>query len=201
MVFQVAGVNKPFGSVSKTVNKEHRIVFHDEPGASYIFNKKMGQVTEITERNGVSVLDAWTSTFGGPPLTDPSVKRHMAGDQPVTEKGPVRPSINMEKDIGKDGGDESERKEGNEEPGIAANDEEKFEVDIEIEGSDHEGATVEGKFGVTAPRTRRDILEPTKEEKLLHNIEPLSVPILVPALRARQVQRRPSPSPLWATGR
>ena len=66
IVFQVAPVNKPLGSVSKIVHKGHRVVFDDGPGASYILNKQTGQKTELTERNGVYVLDAWTPAFGRP---------------------------------------------------------------------------------------------------------------------------------------
>ena len=42
MVFHVAPVNKPLGSVSKIVRKGHRVVFDEGPGASYILNKQDG---------------------------------------------------------------------------------------------------------------------------------------------------------------
>ena len=57
MLFQVAQVTKPLGSVSKICKKGHRVVFDDD--GSYIENKITGEYMNLREKNGVYVLDVW----------------------------------------------------------------------------------------------------------------------------------------------
>ena len=57
MLFQVAPVTKPLGSVSKICKKGHRVVFDDD--GSYIENKITGEYMNLREKNGVYVLDVW----------------------------------------------------------------------------------------------------------------------------------------------
>ena len=58
MMFQVAPVTKPLGSVRRIVEQGNKVVFGDE-GGSYIEHRATGQRTALMERNGVYVLDAW----------------------------------------------------------------------------------------------------------------------------------------------
>ena len=64
MMFQVAPVNKPLGSVSRIVHQGNRVVF--DVDESFIEHKATGQRMKLEERNGVFILDAWVPTFGRP---------------------------------------------------------------------------------------------------------------------------------------
>ena len=60
MSFQVAGVHKALGAVSKIVGAGHRVVFDDEVTCgSYIEDKKSGHKTKLRQTNGVYFLDVW----------------------------------------------------------------------------------------------------------------------------------------------
>ena len=56
MLFQVAQVTKPLGSVSKICKKGHRVVFNDD--GSYIENKITGEYMNLRERK--MVCTCWT---------------------------------------------------------------------------------------------------------------------------------------------
>ena len=60
MSFQVAGVSKALGAVSRIVGANNRVVF-DDPATvgSYIENKVTGKTTPLRQHNGVYYLDAW----------------------------------------------------------------------------------------------------------------------------------------------
>ena len=60
MSFQVAGVSKALGAVSRIVGAGNRVVF-DDPSTvgSYIENKETGKQTPRRQHNGVYYLDAW----------------------------------------------------------------------------------------------------------------------------------------------
>ena len=59
MSFQVAGVSKALGTVSRIVGAGSRVVF-DDPATvgSYIENKTTGKTTPLRQHNGVYYLDA-----------------------------------------------------------------------------------------------------------------------------------------------
>ena len=54
MAFQVAGVSKPLGAVSRIVGAGNRVIF-DDPNTvgSYIENKTTGKKTPLRQHNGV----------------------------------------------------------------------------------------------------------------------------------------------------
>ena len=58
--FQVAGVSKALGAVSRIVSAGNRVVF-DDPATvgSYIENKKTKNKTPLRQYNGVYYLDMW----------------------------------------------------------------------------------------------------------------------------------------------
>ena len=60
MAFQVAGVSKALGAVSRIVGAGNRVVF-DDPATvgSYIENKTTGKTTPLRQNNGVYYLDVW----------------------------------------------------------------------------------------------------------------------------------------------
>ena len=58
--FQVAGVSKALGAVSRIVGAGNRVVFDDpETAGSYIGNKKTMNRTPLRQYNGVYYLDMW----------------------------------------------------------------------------------------------------------------------------------------------
>ena len=60
MAFQVAGVSKALGAVSRIVGNGNRVVFdHPNDGGSYIENKVTGKQTPLRQHNGVYYLDVW----------------------------------------------------------------------------------------------------------------------------------------------
>ena len=60
MAFQVAGVSKALGAVSRIVGNGNRVVFdHPNEGGSYIENKTTGKKTPLRQNNGVYYLDVW----------------------------------------------------------------------------------------------------------------------------------------------
>ena len=60
MAFQVAGVSKALGAVSRIVGNGNRVIFdHPNEGGSYIENKKTGKQTPLRQHNGVYYLDVW----------------------------------------------------------------------------------------------------------------------------------------------
>ena len=60
MSFQVGGVSKALGAVSRMVGNGNRVVF-DQPneGGSYIENKNTGKIIQLRQHNGVYYLDVW----------------------------------------------------------------------------------------------------------------------------------------------
>ena len=60
MTFQVAGVHKALGAVSRIVGTGHRVIF-DDPNivGSYIENKQTGKKTMLRQHNGVYFLDVY----------------------------------------------------------------------------------------------------------------------------------------------
>ena len=59
MTFQVAQVGKAFGSVSKIVHNQNRVVF--DPEGSYIESLSDGSVLPLREHTGFYVLDVWVA--------------------------------------------------------------------------------------------------------------------------------------------
>lgn len=60
MSFQVAGVSKALGAVSRIVGSGSRVVFdHPSDGGPYIENKSTGKVTPLRQYNGAYYLDVW----------------------------------------------------------------------------------------------------------------------------------------------
>ena len=60
MAFQVAGVSKALGAVSRIVGNGNRVIFdHPNDGGSYIENKTTGKQTPLRQHNGVYYLDVW----------------------------------------------------------------------------------------------------------------------------------------------
>ena len=57
MMYQVAKVTKPLGSVSRICKAGHAVVFDDE--GSFIYNKSTGSVDWLREENGTYVLDSY----------------------------------------------------------------------------------------------------------------------------------------------
>ena len=58
MVAQVCDVNKGLLSVSRVIHNGSRVVFDSD--GSYIEDKMNGDVINLVERNGVSMLKMWT---------------------------------------------------------------------------------------------------------------------------------------------
>ena len=64
-MFQVADVNKVLASVSRICESgQDRVVF--QQGNSYIENVQTGRRTQMSERNGVYIIEAWIDTMGLP---------------------------------------------------------------------------------------------------------------------------------------
>ena len=59
MTFQVAGVHKALGAVSRIVGAGHRVIFNEESVGSFIEDKKTGRKTKLRQTNGVYFLDVW----------------------------------------------------------------------------------------------------------------------------------------------
>ena len=60
MAFQVAGVSKALGAVSRIVGAGNRVIFDDlATVGSYIENKTTGKTTPLRQNNGVYYLDVW----------------------------------------------------------------------------------------------------------------------------------------------
>ena len=60
MAFQVAGVSKALGAVSRIVGAGNRVVFDDPTTVgSYIENKTTMKQTPLRQHNGVYYLDVW----------------------------------------------------------------------------------------------------------------------------------------------
>ena len=66
---QVAPVKKVLGSVAKMCGAGNRVVFDDEEG-NYIENKKTGQRTWMTKRNGVYFYEMWVRKGSKAKTTD-----------------------------------------------------------------------------------------------------------------------------------
>ena len=66
MAFQVAGVSKALGAVSRIVGAGSRVVF-DDPNTvgSFIENKSTGKKTPLRQHNGVYYLDVWVKAGHG----------------------------------------------------------------------------------------------------------------------------------------
>ena len=60
MSFQVAGVSKALGAVSRIVGAGNRVVF-DDPATvgSFVENKTTGKKTPLRQHNGVYYMDVW----------------------------------------------------------------------------------------------------------------------------------------------
>ena len=60
MGFQVAGVSKPLGAVSRIASSENEVVFrHPSRGGSYIRNIDNGHKIPLRQTGGVYWLDVW----------------------------------------------------------------------------------------------------------------------------------------------
>ena len=60
MGFQVAGVSKPLGAVSRTVGQNSEVIFrHPSRGGSCIRNLDNGHEVPLRQHNGVYYLDVW----------------------------------------------------------------------------------------------------------------------------------------------
>ena len=66
MTFQVAGVSKALGAVSRIVGAGNRVIF-DDPNTvgSYIQDKQTGKCTPLRQHNGVYYLDVWVREGDG----------------------------------------------------------------------------------------------------------------------------------------
>ena len=66
MTFQVAGVSKALGAVSRIVGAGNRVVF-DDPNTvgSIIVNKSTGKKTPLRQHNGVYYMDVWVKPGQG----------------------------------------------------------------------------------------------------------------------------------------
>ena len=73
MSFQVAGVAKALGAVSRIVGAGNRVVF-DDPNTigSYIENKTTGKITQLRQHNGVYYLDVWVKPTDEAPFPRPA---------------------------------------------------------------------------------------------------------------------------------
>ena len=66
MAFQVAGVSKALGAVSRIVGAGNRVIFDDPNNVgSFIENKATGKQTPLRQHNGVYYLDAWVKPGQG----------------------------------------------------------------------------------------------------------------------------------------
>ena len=66
MAFQVAGVGKALGAVSRIVGAGNRVIFDDPTTVgSYIENKTTGKQTPLRQHNGVYYLDVWVKPGHG----------------------------------------------------------------------------------------------------------------------------------------
>ena len=66
MTFQVAGVSKALGAVSRIVGAGNRVIF-DDPNTvgSFIENKASGKRTPLRLHNGVYYMDVWMKPGNG----------------------------------------------------------------------------------------------------------------------------------------
>ena len=66
MTFQIAGVSKALGAVSRIVGAGNRVIF-DDPSTigSFIENKTTGKKTPLRQHNGVYYLDVWVKPGHG----------------------------------------------------------------------------------------------------------------------------------------
>ena len=66
MAFQVAGVSKALGAVSRIVGAGNRVVF-DDPATigPFIERKETGEKTPLRQHNGVYYLDVWVKPGHG----------------------------------------------------------------------------------------------------------------------------------------
>ena len=66
MTFQVAGVSKALGAVSRIAGAGNRVVF-DDPNTvgSFIENKPTGKKTPLRQHNGVYYMDVWVKPGHG----------------------------------------------------------------------------------------------------------------------------------------
>lgn len=66
MSFQVAGVSKALGAVSRIVGAGRRVVFDDPTTVgSYVENKTTGKTSPLRQHNGAYYLDAWVKPGDG----------------------------------------------------------------------------------------------------------------------------------------
>ena len=65
MVFQVAGVSKALGAVSRIVGAGNQVIFDEPSVGSFIRNKQTGKLTPLRQHNGVYYLDAWVKPGHG----------------------------------------------------------------------------------------------------------------------------------------
>ena len=59
MAFQVAGVSKALGAVSRIVGAGNRVIFDEPSIGSFIENKTTGKKTPLRQHNGVDYMDVW----------------------------------------------------------------------------------------------------------------------------------------------
>ena len=66
MGFQVAGVSKPLGAVSRIVGQINEVVFRNPSrGGSFIRNLDNGHTVPLRQSNGVYYLDVWMKSGNG----------------------------------------------------------------------------------------------------------------------------------------
>ena len=65
MAFQVAGVSKALGAVSRIVGAGNQVIFDEPSVGSFIRNKQTGKLTPLRQHNGVYYLDAWVKPGHG----------------------------------------------------------------------------------------------------------------------------------------
>ena len=59
MPFQVAGVSKALGAVSRIVGAGNGVIFDDPATMVSYIEKETGKITPLRQHNGVYYLDAW----------------------------------------------------------------------------------------------------------------------------------------------
>ena len=62
LMFQVADINKPLGSVSHMTDNDYCVVFNKHEGVdvSYVLHKPTDTIMRLRRERGIYILDAWT---------------------------------------------------------------------------------------------------------------------------------------------
>ena len=93
MAFQVAGVSKALGAVSRIVGAGNRVVF-DDPNTvgSFIENTLTGKETPLRQHNGAYYMDVWVKPGHGLDNQDFSSAGKLDNRKPYCQS-PIRPII------------------------------------------------------------------------------------------------------------